>query len=62
MTQRSEPDTFYLLRRAEEESILAIRSDQTAAGAAHYAMALLYSAKARTALIAAEAQPRAGFA
>jgi len=62
MIERSEPDTFYLLRRAEEESILAIRSDQTAAGAAHYAMALLYSAKARTALIASEPAPRGGFA
>src|SRR4051812_47213489 len=46
---RSQPETFYLLRRAEEEAILAIRADHTAAGAAHYAMALLYSAKARTA-------------
>jgi hypothetical protein len=45
-----ETETDFLLRRAEQESILAIKGDQTAAGAAHYVMALRYSARARDAL------------
>ena len=46
-----EAETAFLLRRAEAESILAIRGDLTVAGAAHYVMALRYSARAREALI-----------
>ena len=50
MTIISEPETAFLLRRAEQESILAIRAGETLAGAAHYVMALRYSARAREAL------------
>ncbi|MDB5671263.1 MAG: hypothetical protein JWO25_2222 [Alphaproteobacteria bacterium] len=57
MTDTRESETEFLLRRAEEESILAIRADQTPAGAAHYSMALRYSARARAALM----RIRAGF-
>jgi len=46
----SEPDTAFLLRRAEEEAILAIRTDQTPAAPAHYELARLYSARALQAL------------
>jgi len=45
-----EPDTAFLLRRAEEEAILAIRTDQSPAAPAHYELALRYSARALDAL------------
>ena len=45
-----ERDTAFLLRRAEEEAILAIRTDQSPAAPAHYELALLYSARALDAL------------
>ncbi|QAY79412.1 hypothetical protein [Sphingosinicella sp. BN140058] len=45
-----EPDTAFLLRRAEEEAILAIRTDQSPAAPAHYELAMLYSARALDAL------------
>jgi hypothetical protein len=51
MTIIPEPETDFLLRRAEQESILAIRAGETLAGAAHYVMALRYSARAREALV-----------
>jgi hypothetical protein len=42
----------FLLRRAQEEMILAIRADSSPAGSAHRRLSLLYSAKALAALAA----------
>ena len=54
---RSEMD--YLLRRAQEEMVQAIRTNSPPAGAAHRRLSLLYSARALTALAGEEdtAQP-----
>ena len=54
---RSEMD--YLLRRAQEEMVQAIRTTSPPAGAAHRRLSLLYSARALTALAGEEdtAQP-----
>lgn len=48
MTMNAE--TAFLLRRAEEEAILAIRTEGGSAAAAHYELALRYSARARNAM------------
>jgi hypothetical protein len=56
MTDEAEMD--FLLRRAQEESILAIREDATPAGAVHRRLAQLYSAKALVALAAPDHRPR----
>lgn len=40
-------EAAFLLRRAEEESILAIRSVQPDAAAAHHELAILYTERAR---------------
>ena len=45
---RSEMD--YLLRRAQEEMVQAIRTNSPPAGAAHRRLSLLFSARALTAL------------
>jgi hypothetical protein len=47
----SDPETVFLLRRAEEEAILAIQADPAPAAAAHLELSLRYSARARTSLI-----------
>ena len=54
---RSEMD--YLLRRAQEEMVQAIRTNSPPAGAAHRRLSLLFSARALTALAGDErpAQP-----
>jgi hypothetical protein len=56
MTDEAEMD--FLLRRAQEESILAIRADATPAGVAHRRLSLLYSARALAALAAPDYRPR----
>ena len=50
MTDKS----LFLLRRAEEEAILAIRSDQAATAAIHDLLALRYSERAIEALVGEE--------
>lgn len=40
-------EAAFLLRRAEEESILAIRSEQPDAAAAHHGLAVLYTQRAQ---------------
>lgn len=45
----SKPETVFLLQRAEEEAILAIRTERQAAQA-HYELSLRYSARALRAL------------
>lgn len=52
MTEIDRSQMNYLLRRAQEEMILAIGADSTPAGSAHRRLSLLYSAKALTALAA----------
>lgn len=42
----SDPQTTYLLTRAEEEAIAAIRAVHPSASAAHQRLSVLYSAKA----------------
>lgn len=65
-----ERETEFLMRRAHEEALKAIRSDQPQAADVHEAMAVSYSAKAAELLaepdaeavepeIATEARPRA---
>jgi hypothetical protein len=44
------PETDFLLRRAEEEAILAIRTDHPNAAAAHFDLSLRYGERARAAL------------
>ncbi|TFI60164.1 hypothetical protein E2493_00145 [Sphingomonas parva] len=46
----ADTETAFLLRRAEEEAVQAIRTETTPAAAAHYHLALLYSERARVAL------------
>lgn len=43
-------ETEFLLRRAEEEAIQAIRTGHPDAAAAHYELSLLYGERARDAL------------
>lgn len=50
MTTNSKAQAVFLLRRAEEEAILALRSEHRLAEAAHQELSLLYSARAREAL------------
>lgn len=47
MTSDSKDEAAFLLRRAEEEAILALRSDQPVAEAAHQQLSLRYSVRAR---------------
>ena len=42
----TDSETTYLLARAQDEAIAAIRADNPAAAAAHQRLSLLYSAKA----------------
>lgn len=51
MTEFASPDTEFLLRRAEQEAVFAIRTDHPNAVAAHFDMALRYGERARMALI-----------
>jgi hypothetical protein len=46
----SDPETVFLLRRAQEEAIRAIQTDRTPAAAAHLELSLRYSARARALL------------
>jgi hypothetical protein len=50
MRDRERSEMNFLLRRAEEEMVLAIKAASTAAGSAHRRLSLLYSARALTAL------------
>jgi hypothetical protein len=58
MTERDKQETAFLLRRAEQEAISAIRTGHPDAAAAHFEMALIYGERAREALVG-EAVPRA---
>ncbi|MEG3147980.1 hypothetical protein U1839_25300 [Sphingomonas sp. RT2P30] len=49
MDMRNE-DPDFLLRRAEQEAIQAIRTDHPVAAAAHFDLSLMYGARAREAL------------
>lgn len=42
----AETETEYLLTRAQDEAVAAIRAEHPAAAAAHQRLSLLYSAKA----------------
>ncbi len=55
-----EPETAFLLRRAEEEAILAIQTEPTPAADTHRELSLRYSAKARKALAAVRSAFRIG--
>lgn len=44
-------ETAFLLRRAEQEAISAIRTGHPDAAAAHFELSLIYGARARQALI-----------
>ena len=59
MTDLDRSEMDYLLRRAQEEMVQAIRTNSPPAGAAHRRLSLLYSARALTALAGEEdtAQP-----
>lgn len=48
-------DTKFLLRRAEEEAILAVQAGHCPAGDAHRDLSLRYSVRAREALSAGDA-------
>lgn len=50
MTDIPKLETEFLLRRAEEEAILAIRTDHPNAAAAHFDLSLRYGERARDAL------------
>ncbi len=50
MTDFPAPETNFLFRRAEQESVIAILADHPNAAAAHYDLALLYGERARVAL------------
>jgi hypothetical protein len=56
----SEPETTFLLRRAEEEAILAIRTEPTPAAETHRELSLRYSAKALEALTTVRSAFRIG--
>ena len=47
---RAPSETTFLLRRAHEEAVQAVRSDGTAAGKVHGELSLLYSKRAVRAL------------
>ncbi len=49
MDMRNE-DPDFLLRRAEQEAIQAIRTDHPVAAAAHFDLSLMYGERAREAL------------
>ena len=49
----SNPETDFLLQRAEEEAVLAIRTEREAARA-HYELSVRYSARALRALVDAK--------
>lgn len=51
MTDRDREETAFLLRRAEQEAISAIRTGHPDAAAAHFEMALIYGERAREALV-----------
>ena len=51
MTERDKQETAFLLRRAEQEAISAIRTGHPNAAAAHFEMALIYGERAREALV-----------
>ncbi|MES2045495.1 MAG: hypothetical protein V4475_16610 [Pseudomonadota bacterium] len=51
MTERDKQETAFLLRRAEQEAISAIRTGHPDAAAAHFEMALIYGERAREALV-----------
>ena len=57
MTRTERAETEFLLRRAEEESILAIRADATAAGAAHLQLSMHYTSRALAALATTAPRP-----
>lgn len=48
----SEPKAAFLLRRAEEETLLALRTDQAPAAESHRELSSRYSAQARETLSA----------
>lgn len=50
MTDIPKLETEFLLRRAEEEAILAIRTDHSNAAAVHFDLSLRYGERAREAL------------
>lgn len=50
MTDVPKADTDFLLRRAEEEAIIAIITEHPTAQAAHYDLSLRYGERARVAL------------
>jgi hypothetical protein len=47
-----EPEAAFLLRRAEEEAILALRADHALAADSHRELSVRYAARARKALSA----------
>jgi hypothetical protein len=59
MTEIDRREMSFLLRRAQEEMILAIGSASAAAGPAHRRLSVLYSARALTALAAADTPDQA---
>ena len=58
MTDLDRSEMDYLLRRAQEEMVQAIRTNSPPAGAAHRRLSLLYSARALTALAGSEDDPQ----
>ena len=51
MTMKTGDETEFLLMRAQEEAVQAIRSDKAEAEAVHQELALRYSARALHALV-----------
>ena len=51
-----DPETEYLMLRAKDEAILAIRAAHPAAAAAHQQMAISYSNRAVTELVDGDAK------
>jgi hypothetical protein len=49
-----DPETEYLMLRAKDEAVLAIRATHPAAAAAHQAMAVRYSTRAVIELVEAD--------
>ena len=52
-----DPETEYLMIRAKDEAVLAIRAGHPAAADAHHGLAVLYSTRAVTDLVAGRSQP-----
>lgn len=50
MTEIAQPDTEFLLRRAEQEAVVAINTEHPIAQAAHLDLSLRYGERARFAL------------